>query len=157
MKIFFLRHGVAVEAADWDGAEADRPLTPDGEAAVRREAAAIAAAGFGIAAVVSSPYARAARTAELVAEALGLPVRLDPRLAPGFGAKRLPAVLGDLPEDAPVLLVGHEPDFSAAIGELIGGGNVEMKKGSLACVKLRDPADRRGELAALLPPAFLSR
>jgi probable phosphoglycerate mutase len=75
----FLRHGQST--ANRDGVIAgstDAALTELGEAQARE--AAITLAGAGIRRIVSSPQSRALRTAEAVAEALGLPVATDPGL-----------------------------------------------------------------------------
>lgn len=72
----FLRHGEST--ANRDGVIAgstDVALTALGEAQARE--AAIALAGAGIRRIVASPLRRALRTAEAVAEVLGLPVETD--------------------------------------------------------------------------------
>ena len=53
------------------------------------------------------------------------------------------------------MVVGHEPDLSAAVAQLIGGGEVVLKKGGLARVDLPDGRGTRGELAWLATPALL--
>ena len=94
-------------------------------------------------ACLTSPKVRAADTAKLACEALGIEPRLEPKLAGGpFDAEALAAGLGEN-----VLLVGHDPDFSAAVHSLTGA-QVRMKKGGLAGI-----AD--GELKVLLRPAEL--
>ncbi len=158
MKTYFLRHGIAVEEADWKGEEADRPLSAEGEALMEREALAIASLGIGPDLILTSPLARAAQTARIVARALGIEDRicLEPRLGPGFDLARLAAILKERKTLGSILLVGHEPGLSTTIGELIGGARVSCKKGSLACVKLKDPGQARGELFWLLPPEVLA-
>jgi phosphohistidine phosphatase SixA len=51
------------------------------------------------------------------------------------------------------MVVGHEPDFSSVIGQLIGSGSVVMRKGGLARVDITNPM--RGELVWLLTPQLL--
>jgi len=63
-------------------------------------------------------------------------------------------ILQAYPEAKALMLVGHEPDFSQLIGELIGGGRVTCKKGSLACVELNNTS-LQGELVWLVPPSVL--
>lgn len=77
---WFLRHG----ETDWNAqglsqGRTDIPLNAVGLAQARRAAATLADLG-GIASIVSSPLIRARVTAEIAAEALGLPVRLDQEL-----------------------------------------------------------------------------
>jgi phosphohistidine phosphatase len=157
--VYFLRHGVAAKRGEWTGDDDLRPLTDEGRAALARAAGAIARLEIAPAAIVTSPLVRARQTAEIVGEALGVAdvVVDDGRLAPGFDARRLTAVLADHVGSAAdeIMVVGHEPDFSRTIGEL-GGGAVACKKGSLARVDLSDRTVPRGTLVWLLQPKVLS-
>jgi phosphohistidine phosphatase len=84
--------------------------------------------GAEIDACLASPRVRAAETARLACKAFGLEPEPTPELRGGrFDSLRLTAGRGD------VLLVGHEPDFSAEVARLTGG-RVKMRKGGLAIV-----------------------
>ncbi len=86
------------------------------------------ALGAEIDACLTSPKVRAAETARLAAEPLRLEPEATPELAGGaFDAFSLAAGRGN------VLLVGHEPDFSAEVGRLTGA-NAKLGKGALAVV-----------------------
>ena len=156
MKVYFLRHGKA-DRSQWDGDDDARPLTPAGEEAMRREAKALRALGLAPDVIVTSPLARARRTAELTADGLGLSGRVvvDDRLAPGFDGPHLEQVLAAHGPAGEVLIVGHEPDFSATVAELIGGGDIVMKTGGLARVDVTAPVAGGGELVWLLAPPHL--
>ena len=156
MRVYFLRHGKA-DRSKWHGDDDARPLTEEGEEAMRREAKALRAMELALDLIVTSPLARARRTAELVADELGLRARLveDARLAHGFDARRLAQVLATHGPAESVMVVGHEPDFSAAVAELIGGGDIVLKKGGLARVDVTVPATGGGELVWLLTPPLL--
>lgn len=157
MRLYVLRHGRAEDRAAWWGNDDARPLTAAGEEAMRREAATLRGLDLGIDLIVTSPLARARRTAEIVADGLDLSGRLlvDERLAPGFGRRRLEEILAEHgPLEAP-LVVGHEPDCSGVIAELIGGGDVVMKKGGLARVDMTAPTAGGGRLVWLLTPPLL--
>ncbi len=137
--IWLLRHGEAEGGAP----DAERALTEKGVEQSRAAGAALAALGVQVDACLSSPKERAAETARLACEALGVEVRLEPRLAGGpFEAEALAAGLGE------VLLVGHDPDFSSAVHDLTGA-QVRMKKGGLAGIET-------GELIVLLRPVELA-
>ena len=157
MRVYFLRHGKAEDRAAWQGRDADRPLTAEGEEELRRAAKRLRALDLGLDLIVTSPLARARRTAEIVADELGLGGRLveDDRLAPGFDLRRLEQVLAAHGPAGAVMVVGHEPDFSETIAELIGGGDVVMKKGGLARVDVTAPASGGGRLVWLLTPPLL--
>jgi phosphohistidine phosphatase len=156
MRVYFLRHGKA-DRSQWHGDDDARPLTAEGEEAMRREAKALRAMDLALDLIVTSPLARARRTAELVADELGLRGRLveDERLAHGFDARRLEQVLAAHGPAESVMVVGHEPDFSAAVAELIGGGDIVLKKGGLARVDVTVPVAGGGELVWLLTPPLL--
>jgi phosphohistidine phosphatase len=138
--IWLLRHGDAADGSP----DAERPLTDKGREQSRAAGAALKALGVDIDACLTSPKVRAADTAKIACEELGGPEpQLEPKLAGGpFDAEALAAGLGDS-----VLLVGHDPDFSAAIHSLTGA-QVRMKKGGLAGVD-------RGELIVLMRPREL--
>ena len=154
-QLYFLRHGVA----DWPNWEherdAERPLTDGGMEKMKAEARAMARLGLKLDALVSSPLTRAYQTAEAIAKRLDLEVTEDPLLAPGFDVTRLRELLRRYPDAQALMLVGHEPDFSQTISELIGGGRVVMKKGGLARVDLQATDPPSGELVWLLAPKTL--
>lgn len=155
MRLYFLRHGLA-DWPDWDPArDHERPLTKEGVKKMKAEAKTIAALDLKLEAIFASPYARAYQTADIVAKELNLEVRTDPRLAPGFTLERLAELLRAAPEVQTVLLAGHEPSFSTVIAEIIGGGRVQMKKGTLARVDVN--SELHGELVWLLQPKLLIR
>jgi len=140
--IWLLRHGDAQDGSP----DAERPLTDKGRAQSSAAGAALKALGVEIDACLTSPKVRAADTARLACAELGdVEPQVEPTLAGGpFDAEALAAGLGDN-----VLLVGHDPDFSAAVHTLTGA-RVRMKKGGLAGVE-------RGELIVLMRPRELKQ
>ncbi len=155
MKLYFLRHGIA-DWPDWDPArDHERPLTKDGLKKMKEQAKGLADLGVSFDVVLSSPYVRAYQTADIVAGKLGLEVKTEPRLAPGFNLDKLRQIVADFAQAEALLLVGHEPTLSLIIAELTGGGRVQMRKGALARVDVND--DLQGELVWLLQPKVLTR
>jgi phosphohistidine phosphatase len=139
--IWLLRHGDAEDGSP----DSERPLTEKGREQARAVGGALKALGVELDACLTSPKVRAAETARLACEPLGVEPELEPKLAGGpFDAEALAAGLGD-----DVLLVGHDPDFSMAVHALTGA-QVRMKKGGLAGVE-------KGELMVLLRPRELKR
>ena len=137
--LWLLRHGDAADGSP----DAERPLTAKGEAQARAVGRALKALGVDLDACLTSPKVRAAETARLACEPLGVEPQQEPKLAGGpFDAEALAAGLGDN-----VLLVGHDPDFSMAVHSLTGA-QVRMKKGGLAGIE-------KGELMVLLRPSEL--
>lgn len=156
MKVYFLRHGTAGDRETWSGPDSERSLTEKGEKKLRSLARKLAKMGFAVEELLTSPYTRAMGTARIVAKGLGLTSRLtiDERLAPGFDASSLDAILSERPKCSSLLLVGHEPDFGKIIGQLTGCRSVEMKKGGLARVDY-DPETKTGTLVWLVPPKVI--
>ena len=123
--IYLLRHGAA---EDGDGDDAARRLTPKGERQGKAAGRALATLEAEIDACLTSPRVRAAETARLACEPLGIEPEIAEELSGGgFDALALAAGRGD------VLLIGHEPDFSGEVARLTGG-KVKLRKGGLAVV-----------------------
>jgi phosphohistidine phosphatase len=138
--LWLLRHGDAADGSP----DAERPLTEKGEQQSRAAGRALSALGVEVSACLASPKVRAAETARLACESLGVDPHLEPKLAGGpFDAEALAAGLGEH-----VLFVGHDPDFSMAVHTLTGA-QVRMKKGGLAGIE-------KGELMVLLRPSELA-
>ena len=156
MKIYFLRHGVAVEPGEWKGNDYDRPLTGDGRERMAREAKAIRKLELDLDVILTSPLVRAKETAEIVARELKITSKEDERLGGDFDIATLEAILQGCADLKALMLVGHEPSMSSVIGRLVGVARVELKKGGLACVELPDASTLTGELLSLIPPKLLS-
>ncbi len=155
MKIYFLRHGIAVEPEDWKGDDYDRPLTSDGRERMGQEAKAIRKLDLGLDAILTSPLVRAKETAEIVARELKVVSKEDERLGGDFDMSALEAILQGCADLKSLMLVGHEPSMSSVIGRLIGVARMDLKKGGLACVELPDASTMTGELHSLIPPKVL--
>lgn len=158
MKVYFLRHGLAGDPAQWEGDDFERPLTEEGRERMAREAKALAKLDLDLDAIITSPLVRANQTAEIVADKSKLHNRLkkDERLSPGFDAEQLRLILQEYQDAGAIMLVGHEPDFSATVGHIAGGAKMDLKKGGLACVDLPDVASLDGVLLWLVPPKLLA-
>jgi phosphohistidine phosphatase len=156
--LHLLRHADAGDPEAWSGNDDDRPLSPKGEAQAERLATFLHGVRFTPDAVISSPKVRARRTAEIVADASGLPVHLDDRLAGGVTPDVLDAVLRDAGSPSRPVVVGHDPDFSGLLTTLSGASDLSMKKGAFARLDVRGRiADGRGTLRWLIPPDLLDR
>jgi phosphohistidine phosphatase len=157
MILYFLRHGIAEERETWTTDDALRPLTKKGENKLGDLADLLLKLEFQPDLIVTSPYRRAEQTAELIARRLGAMDRLveDRRLEPGFGPAELAEIVRDNPGLNSMLLVGHEPDFSETVSNLIGGGRLVFKKAGLARVDLYSQLPLRGELVWFIPPSVV--
>ena len=138
--IYLLRHGTAEHG---DGDDAARRLTADGERESVAAGQAMAKLGLNVDACLTSPKVRAADTARLACEALGVEPEVQGELAgSGFDTTALATGRGD------VLLVGHNPGFTTEVGRLTGA-TAKLRKGGLAVIE-------GGVLLALLRPEDLA-
>ncbi len=148
MKLYFLRHGKA-DWPNWDKPDDERPLTKKGKKELRRVAKLLCKLEVDSAVILSSPLPRALETAEIVAKCLGVPLQEERGLGKGFNAAKLRDILKRNKVDE-LILVGHDPDFSAVI-RAVTGGDVKLAKGGIARVDIDDGKDA-GRLTWLLPP-----
>jgi phosphohistidine phosphatase len=156
--LYFLRHGLAFAREEWTDDDALRPLTGKGKKQMKRSAEKIDDLQLELDLILTSPLVRAFQTAEIVARQLSLEEHLvqEERLAPGFNYQALASIASDHSEAEEVLLVGHEPDLSSTLRDLVGGGKLVCKKGGLARVDITNHDPLEGELVWLLPPKLLT-
>lgn len=112
MKLCFLRHATAVDAASNDSC---RWLTTGGRHEAARIAHAAAKEGLVPTRIVSSPFVRAVQTAELFAGGTSFEgaIEIEPFLAPnGQSRSALEPYAESAGEGDVVLFVGHEPSIS---------------------------------------------
>ncbi len=158
LRLHLLRHADAGDPEAWAGDDAARPLSEKGELQAERLGAFLAEVGFLPDAVVSSPKTRARQTADIVATALGVAVRIDERLGGGLDPAAVDAILAAAGDPGRPVLVGHDPEFSELLGWLAGADGLTMKKGAIARVDVRGTvAGGRGTLRWLVPPDLLAR
>jgi phosphohistidine phosphatase len=151
-QLWFLRHGEAEPHGERPDDE--RELTDRGRDQSRAAGRALAALELPFQFVFTSPKTRAAQTAELACETLGVEPVVHEPLADGFDRGEAIALLRAAGEDRRVLVVGHEPDFTQVVHDLTGAA-IALKKGGVAGVRMDGPS--RGVLVALLRPRELDR
>lgn len=156
MKLVFMRHGIAEDGA-FAMDDRDRQLTKEGIVKMRAIGEFLAKMKLKFDEIYTSPYARALKTAEIIAESLGQTDRLtvDSGLAPGFQMSDLARMLLDKSRRGKYLFVGHNPSFSIVPMELIGGGNLELKKGGVISIEADIIQPGAGSLEWLLPPGLM--
>jgi phosphohistidine phosphatase len=148
-QLWLLRHGDAEphEAVE----DAQRRLTGRGERQSEAAGRALAQLGVEFAAAYASPRVRALETAQLACDALGVEPVVHEPLSGGFDRDDALGLMAGHDEDARVLVVGHEPDFSQVVHD-VTGARIDLKKGGVAAVRLRSGS---GELMVLLRPREL--
>ena len=155
VELCLLRHAHAGDSTTWEEADELRPLTEKGRRQAERLARHLLTAGYAPDVVLASPLVRARETAEIVAEILRAPLRIDPRLAELVDLPTVEEILAAAGDPTRPVLVGHDPDFSELLSELVGAP-IAMRKGTLARIDVERPLEPgAGELRWLLPPDLL--
>ncbi len=152
MDLILLRHGKA-EDSNRQGDSA-RELVEKGRQQAQRAAKLLESAKMLPEIVLTSPLVRARQTAHEFCETAGIPgAVIQSWLACGMHPESAMQELTGFLEFKRVVIVGHEPDFSRLVEWILGvsGGSVEVKKASLACLRVNPPS-RHGTLRFLIPP-----
>ena len=152
MDLIILRHGKAEDSNP--GGDSARELVEKGRQQAQRQAKLLKNAGLWPEIVLTSPLVRARQTAHEFCESAGIPgAVIQGWLACGMNPETAMAELAGFQEFKRVAIVGHEPDLSRLIQWILGasGGEVNVKKGTIACLRVNPPA-RHGLLKYLIPP-----
>jgi phosphohistidine phosphatase len=149
MDCLLFRHGIAADRAEWDGLEAERPLTVKGIQKTRQAAGGLRRLDVSPTVILASPLTRAIQTARLVQEAFRFKndVQICDELLPDAPPDKLFPLLGTFPENACVICVGHEPHLGEAAGVMIFGrpaSGLSLKKAG-ACLIQFDAMLKAGE------------
>ena len=161
MDCLLMRHGIAVERDEWEGADTDRPLTERGAKRVAQVAAGLNRLGVKPTHVFSSPLIRAIETAKIVHRSLRVrsAVQIVDELLPDAPPDRLLSILHDLQPETCVLCIGHEPQLGMAASFMLSGratASFPMKKAGACLIELPMPAKPgRGVLRWWLTPSQL--
>jgi phosphohistidine phosphatase len=161
MLLMLVRHADAGERdpAQWPD-DTLRPLTDKGRRVHARVAKALRESGLIPELVLTSPWLRAAQTAEILAQGLGLakpvpcpPLAGDPDLA------ALDAMIGPRKGKATVALVGHSPWLEELAALLLtdttNGMRVDFPKSGVLGIETERVAERQGALRFFLRPKLL--
>lgn len=155
MDLIILRHG---KAEDYHpSGDTGRELVEKGRIQSRDAGNLLKSAEMLPELVLSSPLVRARQTAEEFCAVAGLPSpTVVPWLAAGMHPETALNELTAYKEFTRVAIVGHEPDLSELIQWLLGarGSSIEVKKGSISCLRIYPPA-RLGTLLFLAPPSIV--
>jgi len=159
MILYLVRHGIAVDRTDPKcPPEAERPLTAKGVQKTRSAALGLQALGAKPDVLITSPYVRAAQTAEIFAEALGYSpekIRVSEALKPSENPATILNEISRL-RAKEVVFCGHAPHLDLLISHLAGarGAFTALKKAGVACFE-EQGGHSRWELRWVLTPKIL--
>ena len=154
MNLYLVRHADA-EKTSPGIKDKDRKLTREGKerisAAAHRWTSFTSHPDY----ICTSPYVRAVETAEIIADAFGYDKEIikDNGLASGSLIKNLITLVNSL-EGEDILIVGHQPDLSEHVSDLISskGAFVEFKKAAIAKISFNGKVSlSKGYLEFLIP------
>jgi phosphohistidine phosphatase len=159
MILYVVRHGIAIDRTDPKSPpEAERPLTAKGVQKTRAAALGLRALGAKPEVFITSPYVRAAQTAEIFAEALGFSpekIRVSDTLKPAEDPADILKELSRL-KAKEVACFGHAPHVDLLLAHATGarGAFTEMKKAGVACLE-QETGHARWQLLWLLTAKIL--
>ena len=151
MLLYLLRHADAETIAENDDA---RPLSEKGRAQAEKVGRFCTERHLKITALLTSPLRRALETAQLANRHLRAEMAVVGWLASGMRAAGAVVELQAYSDEEAVMLVGHEPDFSALAAHLLGlpvGESLRIRKGSLTLLEMDAPARGVARLDFSLP------
>ena len=147
MQLLVIRHAIAMdreEHAKSGRPDSDRPLTDTGRRRMRKNARGLQRVSPRPDLLATSPWLRAADTARVVAETLGIE-RMEPVdvMLPDHHPRDLAAWLDERRDVPTIAVVGHEPHLGEVVTWLMGGkgSNVEFKKGGACLLRIDDKVD----------------
>ncbi len=144
VRLYLLRHGIAEDYSE-SGLDYDRKLTNEGEDLIKGQTMVMNKLGVQPDQIVSSPYLRSAETASIVAKHLEhlVPVTHNEQVGCGFRLGEFQTIVETYRQSRSLMIVGHNPDLPVIASQLIGGGNIDLKKGGLIRIEM-DFADIGG-------------
>lgn len=158
--IYILRHADAEGRAQYSD-DHDRPLTPEGENAARRLGRFLAATEQRPEQCITSTAVRARQTTERMAEGADWELQLRSvntlyKAQPADVLEEMQSVDSSVRS---ILLVGHEPAWSATVSSLLGSANVSLSPGTCVRVDTEKAWDDirfgSGVLRWMVPPSIL--
>lgn len=162
MELILVRHAKAEERNPLrQPDDSARRLTESGRRKMHQAALGLSRVLTDVDRIVTSPYARAAETAEILAPFFSpkVPVETCKELCPGGSLSGLIVYLQKKPDCQRVMLVGHDTDLSEMAGQFIAAADVpglQLKKSG--CCLIRFEKEVRvggGVLIWWLTPAVL--
>lgn len=147
MRVYLIRHGKAERESD-SGLDADRQLAPRGVRQSEWLGGVLRDADASPGRIVASPAARAATTAGLIAELLGLGVEHRDEVGLSTTSSRVIDLIAHAADEACLALVGHNPTLSMVADVLVHGPTpscrIGLRTGEAAVLDLADASDPVG-------------
>ncbi len=162
MNVYLIRHAVAHKRDQerWPD-DSKRPLMPRGEREFEEAARGLAFIVPEVEVLLSSPYERAWRTAEILTEQAGWAApQMLPALEPDIPPRKVVLALETYAGKQSIALAGHRPGLHELAVYLLtgdaGGADMKIKKGGVVCIEFDEvPKAGAGKLRWLFTPKVL--
>lgn len=147
MQLLIVRHAIAMEREEFAKSgrpDSDRPLTDTGRRRMRKNARGLQRISPRPDLIGTSPWLRAADTARVIVETLGVErMETIEEMIPERHPRDLAAWLNERSEVPTIAVVGHEPHLGELVTWLVGGAgsNVEFKKGGACLLRIDGNVD----------------
>jgi phosphohistidine phosphatase len=153
-ELYVVRHA---DAEPMKTTDEERCLTPKGERQAVKIGRFCAEQKLDVGPIFSSPLIRAVQTAEILAKPLGAEVKTRRELASGMTPGQLRAFLRGNRSCDSLLIVGHEPDLSRAVADLLGCApdRLRVKKATLLRLSFEEAKLELATLDFLVPVGLL--
>lgn len=163
MQLYIVRHGIAIDREDPKcPPDPQRYLTEEGVEKTKQVAKGLAALGVTADLLLSSPYVRAAQTAEIFAAALDYAkqkIRRTDLLLPGAEPSLLFRELAKDRQASSIFLFGHAPQLDDIVATALGSKRhlTSLKKAGVALLELKRISPPIAALIWLATPKLLRR
>ena len=163
MQLYIVRHGIAIDREDPKcPPDSERFLTGEGIEKAKEVAKGLAKVADTPDLMLTSPYVRAAQTAEIFAAAFDYPknkIRQTESLLPGAEALQLFRELAKDKDQSSVFIFGHAPHLDEILATAVGSKHhiTALKKSGVALVELKRLVPPSGELVLLATPKLLRK
>ena len=164
MKLYIVRHAIALPHGTPGIRDDDRTLTKEGIRKMRQTAAGLRRLNYIPGLLLSSPLVRATQTAEILLKEFGKDVkmRISPALAPSGSRTALYREIAQYAKRLDsLMIVGHQPSLGEIAGEIAWGSPenyLDLKKGSFCAIDVKSMQGiPRGSMISLLTPSILRK
>jgi phosphohistidine phosphatase len=164
MRLYIVRHAIALPQDTPGVRDEDRVLTEEGAKKMRLAAAGLRSLGYIPDLLLSSPLIRAVQTAEILLQTFGagLEMKISATLAPSGNRQDLYREIARYERKLDsLMIVGHQPSLGEIAGEIAWGSAaawVDLKKGGACAIEIESVQGvPRGNLISLLTPSILRK
>jgi phosphohistidine phosphatase len=157
MKALFIRHAKAIDRISWLKDDMQRPLSDKGVSSAKYIFKAISKIYETPNVVFTSEAARCRETAHIFMKYFsGSALKSSPLLNPGADIEGIKSIFSQNIGLNFVVFIGHEPDLSEIVSELLGNKNmiIDFRKCAIAELEIDD--GNTSSLKALIPPKLFT-